>query len=83
MDRLQIPHSKISNILLLSIIYSTFCDTFDEEVAVSGGSLVFIIFFTIFFQGLILTLMLTSAPLIDSKVPFTVMIYLYQCGITF
>jgi sodium/bile acid cotransporter 7 len=84
LDRLNIPHSKISNILLLSIIYSTFCDTFDEEVAVSSGSLLFIIFFTVFFQGLILALMLTSAPILDSKLmtlsPKDVMCTLFVCS---
>lgn len=84
LDRMQIPHSKISNILLLSIIYSTFCDTFDEEVAVSSGSLVFIIFFTIFFQGLILILILTSAPIVNSNImelkPKDVMCTLFVCS---
>jgi len=50
----RIPHSFISNILLLLIIYSTFCNTFSENLQISGLSLLFTSTFIIIFQCFLL-----------------------------
>jgi len=46
----HIPHTLISNVLLLLIIYSTFCNTFSENLQINAKALVFTCVFVILFQ---------------------------------
>jgi len=50
----RIPHSLISNVLLLMIIYSTFCNTFSENLQITGFSLAFTSMFIVVFQCVLL-----------------------------
>lgn len=54
--KLRLPHSLISNVLLLLIIYSTFCDTFSESVPITGSSLAFTAVLVVVFQSFLLFL---------------------------
>jgi len=50
----RIPHSLISNILLLLIIYSTFCNTFSQNLQINAQSLLFTCVFIVIFQCVLL-----------------------------
>jgi len=50
----RIPHSFISNILLLLIIYSTFCNTFSQNLQINAQSLLVTCVFIVLFQSVLL-----------------------------
>jgi len=50
----SIPHSLISNVLLLLIIYSTFCNTFSQNLQLNAESLMFTSVFIVLFQCVLL-----------------------------
>ena len=74
LEKRNIPYSTIGNLLLLLIIYSTFCDTFQSShFQISSNSLLQLCFIVVCLQLFLLSLSfyLSSHPIVNKMLGYT------------